>query len=510
MRLKPVSPTADCSHHASFQPFFTSSSFRFRTSEMDGPLSLVFSPKTLLKTRSFSKVSKGNNIIRRSCSLNLDEKPSFHVEASAKMMSNGPREEEGRKKQHCAISNGNTPFFGRQGGRRDQKDSFLESRFDFLEPMMLGIKPEFPDWPDKDTAAWTVIEHKANSLDIPLSLRMIKKKLQLEEGFAGGSMEGSEAEGGGYCSVKAAFASMVFIIVELQSCALHMREALCDEDLDVITSKVQKEMHLSFVWLFQQVFSRTPALMLDVMVLLADFSVHSTSHNTAIGGEAPLLGALLEPSERSEARQYQEISSSLSMLVTDKGATLEEQTEGGNLPPSIYPSNEFGSVAEMNLWDSMVDEAKDMREGVDEEVVLDHDTMKHFVSPVSVEIEPDTHQDYLRTDLLYQMHIAMEPNNSLLLLNYARFLQVVARDYQRSEECFKRAVQASPPDAESLSQYANFLWTVRKDYWAAEESFLQALALEPNNAHYASRYANFLWSTGGEDTCFPLNNSQNV
>ncbi|KAG6433318.1 hypothetical protein SASPL_104927 [Salvia splendens] len=350
--------------------------------------------------------------------------------------------------------------------------------------MMLVIRPEFPEWPDKETAAWAMVEQKANSLNIPLSLRMIKKKLQLEEGFAGGS---EEAEAGGSCSVKAAFASMVFIIVELQSCALHMREAMCDEDLDVITSKVQKELHFSFVWLFQQVFSRTPALMLHVMVLLANFSVHSTSHNAA----------MVEPFQHRQGQQYQVFGSSLSMM--------EEKTEGGLGSPSIYLTDEFGSMAEMLLWDSMVDEAKKTREGVD----VDHDTMKHFVSPVAVEIENDSYDDFLRADLLYQIKLSFEPNNALLLCNYARFLHLVARDYQRSEECFRRAVQVTPPDGESFSEYANFLWTVRKDYLAAEETYLQAMALEPHNSYFASRYANFLWSTGGEDTCFPLNNSSN-
>ncbi|KAG6436636.1 hypothetical protein SASPL_101538 [Salvia splendens] len=367
MLLKP----ADCSHHAAFRSLFTSSSFRFRTSDIDGHSPLVFASKTLLKSRSFSKISRGDSI-RRSCSLNLDDKPSFHVVASAKM-SNSPSDDEGcrRKNWHCAILNNSVNNTSRQGGR--DQDSFLEPRFDFLEPMMLGIRPEFPEWPDKETAAWAMVEQTANSLDIPLSLRMIKKKLQQEEGFASGS---KEAEAGGSCSVKAAFASMVFIIVELQSCALHMREAMCDEDLDVITSKVQKELHFSFVWLFQQVFSRSPALMLHVMVLLANFSVHSTSHNTTIGGEASLL---VESLQHRQGQQYQ-----------------EEKTEGGLGSPSIYLTDESGSMAEMLLWDWMVDEAKKTREGVD----VDHDTMKHFVSPVAVEIENDSHDDFLRADLL--------------------------------------------------------------------------------------------------------------
>lgn len=529
MRLKVVSPTVDSSHHAFFQSFAPSSlfisSFRLRSSEMDAHLSLAalsnpFASKTLFKSRSLNKISRGN-AIRRSSSLNLDgvfsDVPSFRVQGSAKNSDGADSgEEEGnknKKKLYCATSK-NSPFLGRQG--RDQ-DPFSNSRFDFLEPMMLGIKPEFPDWPDQETAMWATMEQKAKSLDIPLSLRMIKKKLQWEEGFADCKESGS-----GYCSVKAAFASMVFIIVELQSCALHMREELCHEDLEVITCKVQKEMHSSFVWLFQQVFSRTPALMLHVMILLADFGVHSASYNTAIA-EASLLGALVEPSMNTgqrQTQQHQQINVSSSPLVTENGnggGAVEEKAETGDLPqssenPSAYQSDQLGSVAEMNLWNSMVDEAAKMREGGDddddEEVeVLDHDTMQHFVSPWSVELEPDTHEDYQRTDLLYQMNLSQDPDNPLLLCNYAQFLYLVARDHDRAEECFKRAVQVVPFDPETAAQYANFLWTVRQDFWAAEERFLQALTTEPGNPYFASRYASFLWHTGGEETCFPLNNS---
>ena len=74
----------------------------------------------------------------------------------------------------------------------------------------------------------------------------------------------------------------------------------------------------------------------------------------------------------------------------------------------------------------------------------------------------------------------------------------------RAEECFKRAIQLDSTDAEVMIQYANFLWVVRKDLWGAEERFQQAMAAEPDNSFYASKYASFLWSTGGDDTCYPL------
>lgn len=65
-----------------------------------------------------------------------------------------------------------------------------------------------------------------------------------------------------------------------------------------------------------------------------------------------------------------------------------------------------------------------------------------------------------------------------------------------------------PKDAEALSKYATFLWRARDDLWAAEETFLEAIDADPTNSYYAANYANFLWNTGGDDTCFPLDESQ--
>lgn len=64
-----------------------------------------------------------------------------------------------------------------------------------------------------------------------------------------------------------------------------------------------------------------------------------------------------------------------------------------------------------------------------------------------------------------------------------------------------------PLDAQALTHYADFLWIVRKDLWNAEERYQQAMAAEPNSYYHASKYANFLWNTGGEETCFPLDSS---
>ncbi|KAH0670125.1 hypothetical protein KY290_026718 [Solanum tuberosum] len=262
------------------------------------------------------------------------------------------------------------------------------------------------------------------------------------------------------CTSKA-FNSMVFIIVELQTYALHMRESMCNEDLEMIIDKVQGDI------------------------------VHSAS------GDQTYLKV-----------HY----------------------------PDIVPQDESKVVwsdEEKELWDSIQDETLNMR-GL-KGIGFDHEVMSKFVSPLSVEIEPDNSVDYYKADLVYQMNLTHEPNNTLLLCNYAHFLKEVVGETDldsrlvvtvqnaldwfslsqgsvinistskvpvRAEECFKRAVQVEPPDAEALCQYAIFLWKVKNDLWGAEERYQQAVAAEPRNSYYRCTYANFLWSTGGEETCF--------
>lgn len=174
----------------------------------------------------------------------------------------------------------------------------------------------------------------------------------------------------------------------------------------------------------------------------------------------------------------------------------------------------------MGLWNSMVEEANEMRGGdvmeneqglgfvdhinIHEEVDGLREEKLEFVSPVRIEIEGDEYGEYYSTNLVYQIGLSQDPKNTLLLSNYAQFLWLVSRDYDRAEECFKRAIQLDPSDAEVVSQYANFLWLVRKDLWGAEERYQQAMAAEPENSFHASKYASFLWNTGAEDTCYPL------
>uniref|UniRef100_A0A5B7A9T6 Uncharacterized protein n=1 Tax=Davidia involucrata TaxID=16924 RepID=A0A5B7A9T6_DAVIN len=461
----------------------------------------VCSPMKILMSPSFHEPVSRGHTLKRACNTDFDgvfdDESCKEIEGLAQkfdISDNEENEEEMNNSNICTAS---------------ERSFSTCTKLEFLEPHVLGIWPESPEWPEGEEFMRASIEMKANRVDLPLSLRMIKKKQQWQEGF--GDLGESAC-----CSVKMAFSSMVFIVLELQSYALQMREVLSYEDLEGITARVQREMHTSFAWLFQQVFSRTPSLMIYVMILLANFSVQSMANNIVLSKTTETVSVT--------DRQNQQQQSEVDMVPGNNGETGggggDRYLDGSSLSiqsPNCVPdhmsrtySNEDHKLdrEEAQLWKSVVDEA--MRMGVElRGDVLDHETMQQFVSPVTVELEPDNYVDYFRTDLVYQMGLSQEPNNPLLLCNYAQFLFLVAHDHDRAEECFKRAIQVEPLDAEALSQYANFLWIVREDLWEAEERYQEAMAAEPENPYHASKYANFLWNTGGEETCFPLNTSYN-
>ncbi|KAJ0244870.1 Tetratricopeptide repeat [Hirschfeldia incana] len=379
-----------------------------------------------------------------------------------------------------------------------------------------------PPWPEM--VQMSTIERKANSVDLPISLRIIKRKLQMEEGVVMKQV--------GESAVKRAFSSMVFMIRELQSFTLHMRELLLFEDLQGILLRVRKEMHASFVWLFQQVFSATPTLMVSVMILLANFTVYSIGSNSALAAVTPPTAATVsfrfDTTEISESHEKFDSSMIKTLSVSSPNGKTSFVGGGGNggnnVPPvqsgtdgdgsdqfrtpSQFSSSSLGSTAadsevsvsgqeESRLWNSILEETEKME-------ALDHDTMKQMVAPVEARLEAEESMDYFKTELLYQTGLSQQPDNVLLLANYAQFLYLIIHDYDRAEKYFKRAAKAEPADAEALSKYATFLWKARNDIWRAEETFLEAISADPTNSFYSANYAHFLWNTGGDETCFPL------
>ncbi|KAJ4891275.1 Tetratricopeptide repeat (TPR)-like superfamily protein [Raphanus sativus] len=408
-----------------------------------------------------------------------------------------------------------------QSFRRVSSASFSDEEFSKkIQELTLRFNDE------RDANLSSSIEMKANSVHLPpLSLRIINKKRQCEEGVKQSARD----------SMSKAFSSMVFMIQELQSFTLHMRETLFYEDLRGILVRVREEMHASFVWLFRQVFSATPTLMVYVMILLANFTVYSLGTNSALAAAAAApttTTTVTEVTTVGETNEKFDKTFSVSSPTVD--GNNNNNGGGGNIRPvlsgtdgdgfdvpegpSQLSSSTFGSTAttetetsvsgkdEVRLWNSIVEEAEQMQfSKIDN--VLDHETRKRFVSPLDARVEAGEYIDYFRTELHYQTGLSQEPDNPLLLANYAQFLYIVSDDYDRAEEYFKRAVGVEPKDAEALSKYATFLWRARDDLWAAEEIFLEAIDADPTNSFYAANYANFLWNTGGDETCFPLDES---
>ncbi|KAK8598571.1 hypothetical protein V6N13_094537 [Hibiscus sabdariffa] len=482
---------------------------------------------SIQRSRSCEKPRSGT--LRRACSASLD---SFSDEEFSKKI------QELALRFQLSDNDGTTS--SRSNGNDLDSERETESVSDSI-PESLGFD-EHPSWVERgEDIASSSIERKANSVDLLVSLRMIKRKLQWQEGFR-------EAGETAYCSVKKAFSSMVFIIRELHSYTMHMRELLYYEDLQGIIVRVQKEMHASFVWLFQQVFSHTPTLMVYVMILLANYSVHSMGSNAALAAAAaanPTPYVSMVDVQDQKHSKFDSSSMKSFSVSSSSGKTASiggNNGGGGKVRPvasgtdgdgGFDKADQFSSIVpngmpqlsspgttdetqsdsmlqgvaredELSLWNSMVDEASRMLASVRDET-LDHETLERFVSPVTAKIEADGDcEEYFRTELLYQTGVSQEPENSLLLANYAQFLYLVAHDYDRAEEYFKRAIGVEPADAEAYSKYASFLWRARNDLWAAEETFLEAISADPSNSYHAANYAHFLWNTGGEDTCFPL------
>ncbi|GLJ49034.1 hypothetical protein SUGI_1034440 [Cryptomeria japonica] len=98
------------------------------------------------------------------------------------------------------------------------------------------------------------------------------------------------------------------------------------------------------------------------------------------------------------------------------------------------------------------------------------------------------------TDLYYQMMLEANPDNPLLLRNYAKFLHEVQHDMKRAEAYFCRAILASPGDGEIMSLYAKFIWESHKDPARAETYFERAVEAAPEDCNVIASYAYFLWT----------------
>ncbi|KAJ0987871.1 hypothetical protein J5N97_006227 [Dioscorea zingiberensis] len=407
----------------------------------------------------------------------------FGAAGSSRLCSNNGREERFRLVMSSSLSSG---FEGLPGDEQVEEiirriQWFRSAGEEAHDWWRLRKQAEFPESEyseycelerakmDEMMMASTV-DRNANRQGLPLSLRIIKRKKRWEREL----MEAGEFA---CCSAKRAFSSMVFIIRELQSHALFWDDQV---PLPGILDRVRSDLHASFVWLFQRVFCCTPTLMLYLMILLANFSVYSMVRNPAIA-MPPCPSLLVSLSDVNHDHHHHK-----SIISDPWGSKLQD---------------------EQTAWEKIVEYALRMRARTRDESLMDPEVLRQLVAPVTARIqaEEDNCEHYIHTELMYERVLSEDPDNALLLSNFAQFLYLVHRNYDsRAEYYFKRAVKIQPADAEALNRYACFLWLVRKDLGTAEETFLEAIAADPDNLVYASNYSHFIWKTGGKGTCFPI------
>ncbi|KAJ4718393.1 Tetratricopeptide repeat protein [Melia azedarach] len=103
------------------------------------------------------------------------------------------------------------------------------------------------------------------------------------------------------------------------------------------------------------------------------------------------------------------------------------------------------------------------------------------------------------TDAYYQKMIEANPENALLLGNYAKFLKEVRGDFAKAEEVCGRAILANPADGNILSLYADLIWEAHKDAQRAESYYDQAVKTAPDDCYVLASYAKFLWDAEDEE-----------
>lgn len=425
------------------------------------------------RSRSCCNLKPRIRTIRRACSANLvdgfsDEEFSKQIQDLAlRFQISAENSNDSNSDSTDSVSDSRTDH------EFNSADCSVQNQIQITPPQLVSTESPWPEihqepleWTQETEIIPDDIERKANSVEFPLSLRILKRKMQWHDGIR-------EARESAYCSVKKAFSSMVFMIRELQSYSLKLREILFYEDLQGILNRVEKEMHDSFVWLFQQVFSHTPTLMVYVMILLANFTVYSMGNNSAIAASSsptPPLTHTIEEFVQIDNQKHQKFDSSAVKTfsvssINGKTTSIGGGNGGSKVRPTAsgtdgdgfnrsvnYPTvmpdgtsqlSSIGTSAEeesisgenireeeLSLWNSILREASQMQSTMRNEAI-DEDVTRSFVSPVTAKMESDDYTEYFRTELLYQTGLSQDPNNPLLLTNYAQFLCLVARDYDR-------------------------------------------------------------------------------
>lgn len=399
------------------------------------------------------------------------------------------------------------------------------------------------DW-EKSNSHLSSTRGVVAGVGVPLSLRMLKRKQQChgKTTLTSGLVEVGN-------SLVNAFCSMVFMMKELQSHCLHIQQQFCNREIEGLVNQVHRDMHASFLWLFQQVFSCTPELMVLLMVLLADFTAFSMVSSVPMGMTLPAsmpsfatnVSSFVSHTSKScksiQASPGRSIISSPS-LVDSAGQLADDNSwigNGGRWNHKRYSAagdgdGEFDTTlifssvnkglysVEDSLPSEMSSLAKAMQDGFDSEAellsnqqILSDNEFSSMAAVLAFK-ELNTEKDALSgssSSGLDQNSRSLGSSQSAGLSDFsprdhpaiqsfvAPFTASVEDDsytcYDRTDLAYQYAINSNATNSMLLANYAQFLFLVRKDNDRAEELFRRAVLCDPQDGDAISRFASFLW-----------------
>lgn len=390
-------------------------------------------------------------------------------------------------------------------------------------------------------------------VDLPLSLRMLKRK---QQDFGKSPLESGISEVGN--SLLNAFCSVVYMMKTLQSHTLHIGRQFIEQEIEGLLSQVQREMHVSFLWLFQQVFSCTPELMVLVMVLLTDFTAFSMANNMPL---LPIsmytppvsIASTLSNSRKSSdegLRAYINTSFKASPSVVDKGdGVYNDGGSAGNGGRRIYhiaggadgDPDPFNNLMNLNKALYSVDDnlpselsskaaasvaslheysisqvglpPNDFSSSVENSTPSDFSAMAAALAFEELTTSEDLSKseallpassndvvDYVQaagsteaTGNSCHLVLDQETMRSLVAPFSARLEDDDYPCYDRTDLAYQDAIRSDSMNSMLLANYAQFLFLVRKDHDRAEELFQKAVLCDPFDCDAITRFASFLW-----------------
>lgn len=107
----------------------------------------------------------------------------------------------------------------------------------------------------------------------------------------------------------------------------------------------------------------------------------------------------------------------------------------------------------------------------------------------------DKLKNYQTSDSAYYHALAIDPNNSLALNNYAYQLSIRKSNLEKAESMSKRSIELDP---ENASYYDTFGWIcfIKQNYAEAKMHIEKSLQLEPNNSEVVEHYGDVLFKLG--------------